>query len=151
MPGFTTIELLVVVAIASILAAMATPSLTTLIARQNAKSTGSELFFALLRTRSEAVARNTNLTLAPSTGGDWRLGWQLPDPANPANLLDSHGISKVATITGPDSVVYDGSGRIKGGVAPVFVIKALVGATPIYQCVSVDLGGRPYQKADSTC
>ena len=149
--GFTTVELLVVVAITGILAAVAAPSITSLVGRQKVKSVGSELLFSLLRARSEAVARNASLTLAPTAAGNWQQGWQILNPASASNVLDSHGFSNGTTITGPANVVYDGSGRVKGVVPPVFVIAAVIGSTSTYQCVSVDLGGRPYQKAASTC
>lgn len=148
--GFTTVELLVVLAITCVVAAVAAPSFSSLFARQKAKSVGSELFFSLLRARSEAVARNANVTLAPAAGGNWQQGWQIADPTSAAVVLDSHGISNGTTITGPSSVVYDGGGRLQGGIAPTFVIST-IGASASYQCVSVDLSGRPYQKAAPTC
>jgi type IV fimbrial biogenesis protein FimT len=149
--GFTTVELLAVVAITCVVAAVAAPSFSSLFERQKVKSVGSELFFSLLRARSEAVARNASVTLAPAVGSNWQQGWQILDPASATTVLDSHGSSNGTTIAGPSSVVYDGGGRIKGGIAPTFVIAAIGGATATYQCVSVDLSGRPYQKAAPTC
>src|SRR5450756_2718617 len=75
--GFTMIELLVVIAIAGILAALAAPSFSDLIASKRAQAVASELYVALLKARSEAVTRNANVTLAPTTTtGGWRNGWQ---------------------------------------------------------------------------
>jgi len=152
--GFTTVELIIVVAIMGVLTAVAAPSFTGLFASQKAKNVGSELFFSLLRARSEAVARNANVTLAPTVGGNWQQGWHIVDPARATTILDSHansGSSKGTTIAGPISVVYDGAGRVRSGTSPMFVITAIVGTSTSYQCVSVDLGGRPYQKKAPTC
>lgn len=149
--GFTTVELMIVVAIMGLLTAVAAPSFAGLFASQKAKSVGSELFFSLLRTRSEAISRNANVTLAPTVGGNWQQGWQILNPASATTILDSHGNSNGTTIAGPISVVYDGAGRVRSGTSPIFVISAIVGTSKSYQCVSVDLGGRPYQKKASTC
>ena len=149
--GFTTVELIIVVAIMGVLTAVAAPSFANLFASQKAKNIGSELFFSLLRARSEAVARNANVTLAPTVGGNWQQGWHIADPTNATTILDRHGNSHGTTITGPASVVYDSAGRIKSGTSPLFVITAIVGTSTSHQCVSVDLGGRPYQKKASTC
>lgn len=148
--GFTTIELMVVVAIVAILAGLAAPSFSEMIAKHRAKNIGAELFSSLLRTRSEALARNTNVTLSP-VGGNWASGWLLPDPANAAIILESRSAAKGATVTGPASVVYSGSGRIGGNTAPMFVVAVQSGSNTLYQCVSIDLAGRPYTKAAATC
>lgn len=147
--GLTFIELLVVLAIVVILAAIAAPSFTSLIANQRAKSIASELFATLSLARSAAIARNSNVTVSPKTA-NWQNGWQLLDPAN--NVLDDRGAVSGATITGaPANVVFRADGRIQTGTAPSFVIMTTAGSSNIYQCVSVDLTGRPYMKAASTC
>ncbi|MBI3284601.1 MAG: GspH/FimT family protein [Burkholderiales bacterium] len=148
--GFTTLELLIAVAIAAILAALAAPSFTTMIANQRAKNVASELFASLLRARSEALARNTSVTLSPKTG-NWQNGWRIVDPTNTDKFLDDQNMTSGATITGPVSVVYTGTGRIQGSSVPMFVIKSMAGSTPTYQCVSVELSGRPYMQAASSC
>ncbi|MCU6433492.1 GspH/FimT family pseudopilin [Undibacterium sp. Jales W-56] len=148
--GFTLVELLVTVAVVSILLALAAPSFSNLIASQRAKAVASELFAALSRTRSEAIARNTSITLSPQTGG-WQNGWQIRDSATPPNLLDDRGAAKGATVTGPANVVYRASGRLPPGATPSFLITTTSGSTNIYQCISVDLIGRPYMKAASSC
>lgn len=148
--GFTLVELMVTVSIVAILAGLATPSFRDMIAKNRAKNIGSELFASLLRTRSEALARNANATLSP-VAGDWAKGWQLPDPAQLDNILDSRGAAKGSTVSGPASVVYTGSGRLKGTTVPMFVVAVPAGVSFQYQCVSIDLAGRPYTKAASTC
>ncbi|WP_459572191.1 GspH/FimT family protein [Cupriavidus sp. 8B] len=94
--------------------------------------------------------RNANVTLSPKTGG-WQNGWQILDPSNAANVLDDRGTTSGATVTGPANVVYRASGRLQAGAAPSFVISTVAGSTTNYQCVSVDLNGRPYMLAASSC
>jgi type IV fimbrial biogenesis protein FimT len=148
--GFTMVELMVVVTITGILAALAAPSMSGLMANQRAKSLASELFATLARTRSEAMTRNANVTLSPKTGG-WQNGWRLLDPTNANIVLEDRNATAGAIVTGPTDVTYQGSGRLLGTTVPAFAISVPVGTTAMYQCVTVDLSGRPYMKAAQTC
>jgi type IV fimbrial biogenesis protein FimT len=148
--GFNLTELLVSIAIAAILAAIAVPSFSQLTASQRGKAFASELHATLTKARSEALRLNRPVTLSPNAGG-WNAGWQMLDP-NGASL-ENHGTAAGVSVTGPAAVTYSPSGRLPAGtVAPVFVITTAVGATTLSQCVSIDLGGRPYAKGGvSTC
>jgi type IV fimbrial biogenesis protein FimT len=137
-------ELAVTMALAAILATVAIPSFNTLIANQRARTYASELFATLVRTRSEAIQRNASITLSPKTGG-WSSGWQIFDPAG--NLLEDRATAAGVTIAGPAGVTYRPSGRLQAGAAPTFLITTTSGSTTNYQCVSVDLSGRPNMKA----
>lgn len=148
--GFTMVELMVAIVITGILAAIAAPSFSNLIARQRAKSIASELYAALSKARSEAIARNTNVTLSPKAGG-WQNGWRILDPANASNVLEDRGVATGATVSGPAGVAYQGSGRIQGSSVPSFVITMTGSSTSVYQCISIELSGRPYMKAASSC
>lgn len=90
--GFTTIELMVVIAIVAILGTLAAPSFTPLIerwrVRQAAEGLQSTLYFA----RSEAIKRGGNVViqkLPDGTNGcvasgtaDWNCGWIVCDDTN---------------------------------------------------------------------
>lgn len=141
--GFTLTELLATVAIVSILGAVAAPSMSQMILNQRAKGATSDLFTSLLRARSEAITRNTEVTLQPALAGYWQNGWRIPNPANSGNRLEEHGAVAALTITGPGSVVYLANGRLKGATAPTFQISAAA-PTP-NRCIRIDLSGRPVQ------
>jgi type IV fimbrial biogenesis protein FimT len=141
-------ELVVTLSVAGILAAVAVPSFSQLIASQRAKATGSELFGAMLQTRSSAIARNASITVSQNTGG-WNQGWQILDPNG--NAIDNHGAAPGITITGPAAVTFRPSGRVQNGAAPMFVVTAFSGSTVSYECVSLGLNGRPYMAAAPTC
>lgn len=66
--GFTTIELMVVVALTAILLAVAVPSFTGFFAKKRVESLMSELGTDLQYARSEAVARNLPVRLTFGTG-----------------------------------------------------------------------------------
>jgi type IV fimbrial biogenesis protein FimT len=142
-------ELIVTVSVAAILATVAVPSFNGIIANQRAKTLASALYATLAKTRSEALTLNGNVTLQPKAGG-WASGWQILDPNN--NVLDDYSAASGITIVGPVGVTYRSSGRLPAGAAaPIFQISTTNGATVNYQCVSVDLGGRPYMAATQTC
>lgn len=146
--GFTMPELLTVVAIVAILASVAAPAFSSMIASARGRSVSSELYASLARARSEAIKRNTEVALVPVTARQWQDGWSIPDPGAQARKLVDHPAVAGATVSGPASVVFLPNGRIKNGGRPAFDI-ALSGDSR-HRCVRVDLSGRPNQSS-STC
>jgi type IV fimbrial biogenesis protein FimT len=146
MSGFTLVELLTVVAIFGILATTAAPSFSSLIASKRADSTATDLYVALVESRSEATKRNASATLAPKSGG-WQNGWQMSvvDPNDSANTLTlgDHPAANNVTVTGPDNVVYQSSGRVQGNTNPSFQVSVTSGSNIEQRWVCVDLSGRP--------
>lgn len=67
--GFTMIELMVVVAILAVLAALATPSFTPLMERWRVRQAVDGLQSALYYTRSEAIKRGGNVTIRKEAAG----------------------------------------------------------------------------------
>jgi len=143
--GFTMVELMVTVAVVAILSAVAMPSFTSLIASQRTKSIAADLYAALIRTRSEAIKRDTEVVLTPLVAGQWQSGWQIANPGLAGASLDVHGAVSNAIVTGPDHVTYHANGRLSGGLAASFDISSP--GVDTHRCVQVDLSGRPYQKA----
>ena len=139
--GFNLIELVVTIAIISILATVAVPSFTGTITRMKAQGAASDLHMALIKTRSEAIKRNANVTLAIADGGK---GWSIYPTAAEGNVLDSYTVSGNVSISGAGSVEYNSSGRIAGLVS--FGIKAVMGSESAERCVSTSLSGQPKVK-----
>lgn len=148
MAGVTLIELVVAMALLVLLATLAAPSMTRLIASQRLKTTASNLHLALVKTRSEALKRNTNVTLSRANN-DWSNGWTIEAGAT---LIDTAPAANGVTVNAgaTTSVVYGPNGRVTTGAGTSFVLTSTVsGPTP--RCVSVDSSGRPYAKEASAC
>jgi type IV fimbrial biogenesis protein FimT len=144
--GFTLIEVATVLAVIGVLAAFGLPSFNYLIATNRAKAAASDLHAALIRTRSEALTRNVNVTLSP-VGAGWVSGWQIAYGTTPVVVETYASVKQGVTIAnGPASIVYQSSGRIQGSVPPAFLVTGS-GLSNAQRCVSVTTSGRPYLKS----
>jgi type IV fimbrial biogenesis protein FimT len=138
--GFTMVEMLVVLVILAILAAIAAPNMGTMVRTQRVKTASFDIFSGLVLARSEALKRNTTVTVTP-VSGNWANGWTATD-SNGNTVRKQSGFTTVS-ITGPATVVFTGSGRLSGGSSPQFSLTAPDVASENQRCVKVDLSGRP--------
>lgn len=87
--GYSLVELSVVVAIVGILSAIAMPSFARLLADTRVGDASSDLFSAVIQTRSEALKRRQRVILCPSGDGqdcadtvEWNGGWIVFEDGN---------------------------------------------------------------------
>lgn len=79
--GFTLVELMVTIAVLAILLAIGIPAFASLIAANRLTSATNELVASLQTARTEAIRRNTRITVCPAAptatacSGSWRDGW----------------------------------------------------------------------------
>jgi type IV fimbrial biogenesis protein FimT len=114
--GFTLIEMIVALAVVSLLVGIGAPATSRLVASMRTTSALSEITGALAVGRMEAIRRNAPVTVCPSTDGrtcrsdgDWRTGWIVFDdhsrtgrPASVAAIIraedgDTRGLDIRAT------------------------------------------------------
>ena len=112
--GFTTIELMVTVAILAVLIGIAAPSFTPVIERWRVRQASEELQSTFYFARSEAVKRGGNITITRSpdagectaVGSDtslWSCGWIVFADLNSNGTQDS-GEDTLQTATTPSNV-----------------------------------------------
>lgn len=126
--AMSLIELLVVLAIASVALGLAAPDLAALLRVQRLKAAGAELFAAVDLARAQALARGEIVVLAPRDpkGVDWRSGWTVfvdrdgdgrPGPGEEKILEHgalAPGIAVDFAFTSaapPHYIAYNGAGR----------------------------------------
>lgn len=153
--GFTAIELMVVVAILAILAALAGPSFTPLIERWRVRSAAEDLTSTIYYARSEAIKRGGGIII-DATGG-WGNGWKVTHTQSGAttDLQISPAPTKVtlAQNNGKEQIFIDRWGMLSetnGGVPaamgfPIYPTgKADTDSSAIRLCIVA--GGRIEQK-----
>lgn len=94
--GFTLVELVIAIAMLGIIMAIAMPFFTSIIQNNYSVSMSNNLTTSLLFARSEAVKRNSPVSLCAtadstftSCGSQWVLGWIIFTDANGNGVLNS--------------------------------------------------------------
>jgi prepilin-type N-terminal cleavage/methylation domain-containing protein len=117
--GFTLMEVLVVIAIAAIMASFAVPAMGDLVRNARVRGAGQELRAALVRGRSEAINRNTQVHIVP-IGADWRNGWTVQTSGGVAIEDASAPLRSVITTPTPaPTVVFGIDGRVRSGAQTI--------------------------------
>jgi type IV fimbrial biogenesis protein FimT len=144
--GFTLVELVIVVTIFGVLAAIAGPAMFDFMVSQRLRNAAFDLMADLTFARSEAVKRNSDVTMARS--GTWTGGWTITD--SEGNTLRQHtAFPSTVTISGSaNSVIFSLNGR--ASTALNFTIDDTAGKTSIEtRCVAIDASGRPRSNTGS--
>ncbi|MCL1056985.1 GspH/FimT family pseudopilin [Shewanella gelidimarina] len=113
--GFTLVEVMVTLAIATILLAVAAPSLTSLYESSRADSEIRRIHQALQLARNHAISYGTRVTVCPTTGGacgtDWIGGFRVFTDGSTADNFDGDDIviKEISGFNNKDFISFSGS------------------------------------------
>ena len=144
--GFTVTELMVVVAIVGIIAAIAAPDMAEMVRRQRVKTAAFDVFAGLTMARSEAIKRNITVQVTP-VNGNWLNGFKVTD-ANDRMVREQQAFDRM-TMAGPDFIRFNSAGRLSsggGGPATISITAADTYANYGKRCVTVEPTGRASSK-----
>lgn len=141
--GFSLIELMIALAILSLLLGVATPAFNGMVAGQRVKTAAADLHTSLLQARAEAVKRNQRILIRPASGEGWSDGWVIPNPATPAsdvNPIFRHRIASGVEITSAAAQIeFRPNGRTTA--AATLEVESSVDSSKT-RCVEIGLDGR---------
>jgi type IV fimbrial biogenesis protein FimT len=101
--GFTMVEMMIVVVLAGVLLAIATPSFRDMLERRRLEGQANELVTDLAYAKSEAVARNRNVVLITGGGGICYTIAAWTGPASRAGSCNCASGATVACTTGANN------------------------------------------------
>lgn len=110
--GFTLVELMIVLAIAAILLTLAAPSFRDLVLNNRLSVQTNRFVSAVNISRSEAIKRGVEITLASKNGNDWSDGWEVQLSSDSSVLYDGEALDASSTFTGSvSSIDFSPNGR----------------------------------------
>ncbi|TMG87507.1 MAG: prepilin-type N-terminal cleavage/methylation domain-containing protein [Betaproteobacteria bacterium] len=144
--GFTLVELLTVIVVLAVIAAIAMPSLEQALVNQRLRAAGTDLMSSLMLARSEAIKRRSVVEVAPLSGNDWRTGWRVINVKTGKQIDKKDALGRRVTVAlAPAVIDYDRYGRMSvAGVTRVQFADSDPGnAAERSRCVTIDPGGLP--------
>ncbi len=145
--GFTLTELMVTVGIVGVLSALAAPSIMSMIATQRVRTATFDFYAALTYARSEAIKRNSVVTITPRSGG-FANGYDMN--AGGVVLRSQLGIPAVTIdATSGIALAFDGYGRLTSPARYRLELGSIPSGTTSKRCLEISQTGRPSIRVDN--
>lgn len=139
--GVTLIEVVTTMAIAIVLATVATAPFGQMLGAMRMRSATSDIVNDLIFARSEALKRGQLVAITPSSDS-WNSGWRITAVASNEVLGTRNPLGGgVNFSSSPAAVTFDSSGRLSGATSVVRFGLSSGGNNS--RCVSLDPSGRP--------
>ena len=117
--GFTLVELIVTLAVISVVTAMGLPMFERMITNSRLTSQSNDFISALLYARTEAVKRGTRVTLCKSasgtactTSGYWSKGWIVFSDTGTVATVDGNDTVLRRGVSLPEVFSFSGSANV---------------------------------------
>lgn len=140
--GFTLTEALIVMAVMTILLAMALPSFSDFTREQRIRAAAFDLVSDLMQARSEAIKRSSIVTLT-GLGSEWAGGWTVTVDSGlhtGTAIRNRESPGNAVALTGASSLSFDRNGRLAAGGTAALAIEDRVSLST-RRCIVVDLSG----------
>jgi type IV fimbrial biogenesis protein FimT len=149
--GFTLAEMMVVLVIVAILAAVAMPNLSSALANQRLRAAATDLVSAILLARSEAITRGVQVRVAPLAVGDWKSGWRVVATATGEQVEKTEALGHWVEVSlAPETISYERNGRLSVAGSTRVEFRDSAGAAGVAsRCVTIDPSGMPRLVASS--
>jgi len=140
--GFTLIELVTTITIMTILAGIAVPSFSAFVANQRIRNVSFDLMAALTLARSQAVTRNTSVSLQ-KVGTDWDGGWRVTDGTLRFHDQEAYKNLSITNSQGLSAITYGKDGRTVTTSTKFTIAPSPEMSGVSSRCVSIGLSGVP--------
>ncbi|CAH0444104.1 hypothetical protein LMG10661_00651 [Ralstonia syzygii subsp. syzygii] len=115
--GFTLLEMMVTIAIISIMLVLVAPSFSDFLRKQRLLSATDNITSAIGQARTRALAQNSYVTVAP-INGDWANGWRVfSEGQNPDGIYDPSTdtlLNQYDALTNGLKVTYNSTAYVGG-------------------------------------
>jgi type IV fimbrial biogenesis protein FimT len=151
--GFTLTEMLVVVAILALGASLSAPSLIGAISNLRCSSYANDLLLTMKYARSEAIKRNTTISVCASTDGltcgtSWTAGWiVLSNGSILRKYPNANG--EISITSGPNTSNIDFTSGGYASTSTLFTICSTSHPNPKRK-VNVNVNGGSYQYSETS-
>ncbi len=144
--GFSLVELLASLAVVSVLATVAVPSYRSFMTTQRVRSTSYDLMSTLVFARSEAIKRNSSVTVTKAAGG-WAQGWTVVSGGTTLRVQDPfRGGVVIKNSAALGSITYSNDGRLASATTDFSISPPSGVKESEARCVRIRLGGMPSAK-----